>query len=84
MTVNLKQLNTKFQDGDTVDLDTLQEKKLLNLSGREAKLPLKVRHAAHRMQSLLMAVPCCQMAVNFHNSKATSGIPSHRFAHSIG
>ncbi len=42
VTVNLQQLNTKYQDGETVDLNTLQEKRLLNLSGREAKLPLKV------------------------------------------
>ncbi len=42
VTVNLQQLNSKFQDGETVDLNTLQEKRLLNLSGREAKLPLKV------------------------------------------
>ena len=33
VTVNLQQLNTKFQDGDQVDLDTLQQKGLLNLSG---------------------------------------------------
>lgn len=42
VTVNLQQLNSKYQDGETVDLSTLQEKRLLNLSGREAKLPLKV------------------------------------------
>ena len=42
VTVNLQQLNQKFQDGDQVDLDTLQQKGLLNLSGREASLPLKV------------------------------------------
>ena len=45
VTVNLQQLNSKFQDGETVDLATLQEKRLLNLSGREAKLPLKVSSA---------------------------------------
>lgn len=46
VTVNLQQLNSKFADGETVDLDTLQEKRMLNLSGRESKLPLKVRHIA--------------------------------------
>ena len=45
VTVNLQQLNSKYQDGETVDLATLQEKRLLNLSGREAKLPLKVSPA---------------------------------------
>ena len=47
VTVNLQQLNTKFQDGEQVDLDTLQQKGLLNLSGREASLPLKVCFATH-------------------------------------
>ena len=42
VTVNLQQLNKAYEDGETVDLSTLQEKRLLNLSGREAKLPLKV------------------------------------------
>jgi hypothetical protein len=42
VTVNLRQLNEKFQEGEEVSLETLQEKKLLNLSGREATLPLKV------------------------------------------
>jgi len=46
VTVNLQQLNSKFADGETVDLNTLQEKRMLNLSGRESKLPLKVRHIA--------------------------------------
>lgn len=42
VTVNLQQLNKAYEDGETVDLNTLQQKRLLNLSGREAKLPLKV------------------------------------------
>ena len=45
--MNLQQLNTKFQDGEQVDLDTLQQKGLLNLSGREASLPLKVCSTTH-------------------------------------
>ena len=48
VTVNLQQLNSKYQDGETVDLTTLQEKRLLNLSGREARLPLKVSSASGR------------------------------------
>ena len=47
VTVNLQQLNTKFQDGEQVDLDTLQQKGLLNLSGRGASLPLKVCFVTH-------------------------------------
>jgi large subunit ribosomal protein L15 len=42
VTVNLRQLNEKFQEGEEVSLETLQQKNLLNLSGREASLPLKV------------------------------------------
>ena len=40
--VNLNDLNRKFSDGDEVSLETLQAKRMLNLSGRQAKLPLKV------------------------------------------
>ncbi len=42
VTVNLRQLSAKFEEGEEVSLETLQQKKLLNLSGREASLPLKV------------------------------------------
>ncbi|EIE23535.1 ribosomal protein L15 [Coccomyxa subellipsoidea C-169] len=42
VTVNLRQLNEKFQEGEEVSLETLQQKNLLNLSGREASLPLKI------------------------------------------
>ena len=40
--VNLKTLSEKFTEGEEVSLDTLSQKRMLNLSGREAKLPLKV------------------------------------------
>ena len=40
--VNLKTLGEKFNEGEEVSLDTLSQKRVLNLSGREAKLPLKV------------------------------------------
>ncbi|CAL8472121.1 g11663 [Coccomyxa elongata] len=42
VTVNLRQLSAKFEEGEEVSLETLQQKKLLNLSGREASLPLKI------------------------------------------
>lgn len=42
--VNLKTLSEKFSEGEEVSLDTMSEKRMLNLSGREAKLPLKVSH----------------------------------------
>ena len=44
--VNLAQLDAKFADGEEVSLETLESKGVLNLSGREARLPLKVRRAA--------------------------------------
>ena len=40
--VNLKTLSEKFSEGEEVSLDTMSQKRILNLSGREAKLPLKV------------------------------------------
>lgn len=43
VTVNLSELEGAFEDGATVDLQAVQDKKLLNISGRETKLALKVR-----------------------------------------
>ena len=42
ITVNLSTLSEKFTDGEEVSLETLTQKRMLNLSGKEAKLPLKV------------------------------------------
>lgn len=41
VTVNLRDLKV-FAEGEEVTLEALQEKRILNLSGRETKLPLKV------------------------------------------
>lgn len=41
--VNLAQLDAKFGEGEEVSLETLESKGVLNLSGRESRLPLKVR-----------------------------------------
>ena len=41
VTVNLRDLKS-FSEGEEVSLQSLQEKGLLNLSGRDARLPLKV------------------------------------------
>ena len=62
VTVNLQQLNTKFQDGEQVDLDTLQQKGLLNLSGREASLPLKVCFTTHSCTCSLVLQTCSRGA----------------------
>ncbi|XVE75197.1 hypothetical protein DITRI_Ditri12bG0076300 [Diplodiscus trichospermus] len=41
--INLKDIETAgFQDGDEVSLESLKEKGLINPSGRERKLPLKI------------------------------------------
>ena len=42
VTINLNKLGEKFSDGEEVSLETLQAKRMLNLSGKQAKLPLKV------------------------------------------
>ncbi|KAL4419183.1 hypothetical protein ABPG77_007773 [Micractinium sp. CCAP 211/92] len=39
--VNLSQLS-KFAEGEEVSLESLEEKRIVNLSGRESRLPLKV------------------------------------------
>jgi large subunit ribosomal protein L15 len=41
VTINLSDLK-KFVEGEEVSLESLQEKRILNLSGRSTKLPLKV------------------------------------------
>ena len=43
MTINLSTLASSFGADEVVTIGALQEKRILNLSGREAKLPLKVR-----------------------------------------
>lgn len=40
--INLNDLAKKFAEGEEVSIETLQHKRMLNLSGKEAKLPLKV------------------------------------------
>jgi len=40
--VNLRDIEAHFAEGDEVSIDSLQAKNILNLSGREAGLPLKV------------------------------------------
>jgi large subunit ribosomal protein L15 len=42
--VNLEDIeNAGFQEGEDVSLETLKEKRVINPSGRERKLPLKVQ-----------------------------------------
>jgi large subunit ribosomal protein L15 len=40
--VNLRDLSKAFSEGDEVSLEALEERGMLNLSGRESRLPLKV------------------------------------------
>ena len=58
ITVNLSTLGAKFSDGEEVSLESLTQKRMLNLSGREAKLPLKV-HSDGRPLPVLAAVGIC-------------------------
>lgn len=43
VTVNVSTLERRFSEGDVVDLETLKEKRIINASGKERKLPLKVQ-----------------------------------------
>jgi ribosomal protein L15 len=45
VTVNLDDLSEHFEAGQEVSLEALKAKGLLNTSGREDKLPLKVRYS---------------------------------------
>lgn len=40
--VNVGVLNERFSEGEVVSLASLEEKRVLDISGREKKLPLKV------------------------------------------
>lgn len=42
VTVNVRDLNAFVEGGEAITLDLLKEKKILNLSGRDARLPLKI------------------------------------------
>ena len=42
VTINLRQLESKYSEGEEVSLESLIQKRLLNPSGRDSKLPLKV------------------------------------------
>lgn len=52
--VNLDDLEKNFEAGETVNLQAVKEKGILNISGREAKLALKVGAGQ-------MAGPCLQL-----------------------
>jgi hypothetical protein len=59
--VNLGQLSA-FQAGETVSLETLKEKRMLNPSGSDAKLPLKVTIFSHLFRDALPSPSshCCE------------------------
>jgi hypothetical protein len=44
--VNLSDLEKSFEAGETVNLEAVKAKGLLNISGRDSQLPLKVRGVA--------------------------------------
>ncbi len=44
VTINLSTLASAFGADEVVTIGALQQKRILNLSGREAKLPLKVQY----------------------------------------
>jgi len=55
--VNLRDIEAAgFQEGEEVSLETLKKKGLINPSGRERKLPLKVQNDSS-IYYILAAVP---------------------------
>jgi hypothetical protein len=64
--VNLSDLDQAFESGAVVDLAAIEAKSLLNISGRDKKLPLKVGQGGRgecRVPALYLNVPCMhQMA----------------------
>lgn len=42
VTINIKSLGERFSEGEVVSLESLKSKSLLNVSGRDRRLPLKV------------------------------------------
>lgn len=50
--LNLYDVQEKFSEGEEVSLETLKQKRIFNLSGREARLPLKARY---------LSSPCCTL-----------------------
>ena len=42
VTINVGTLEQRFDEGDVVDLATLKERGIINATGKERKLPLKV------------------------------------------
>jgi ribosomal protein L15 len=58
VTVNLADLNSAFEDGAVVDLQAVQDKNLLQISGRDTKLGLKVRARVRACVRARVGVVC--------------------------
>lgn len=63
ITVNLSTLGAKFSDGDEVSLESLTQRRMLNLSGREAKLPLKVHKDSQALPMPAAMATCFDKAL---------------------
>lgn len=66
--VNLDDLEKAFEAGATVNLDTIKEKNLLNISGRDARLPLKVcRCYCTQVRACACRLSALRCALHVHN-----------------
>ena len=68
VTINLDDLQEKFAEGDEVSLETLQQKRVFNLSGRDAKLPLKVGRPLPRVFSAAPQLLCTAVPFGCHGA----------------
>lgn len=57
--VNLSDLDKAFNDGEKVNLDAIKEKNMLNISGREARLQLKVGNRFNKLWHMLPPLVAC-------------------------
>ena len=56
--INLKALSDAFSDGETVTLKSLKERNVVHVSGRDARLPLKVLGDGELSHALTIRAAC--------------------------
>lgn len=69
--VNLSDLDKAFKDGETVNLETVQDKNLLNISGRDARLQLKVSMVLQRLCEATAVGKLCRSETACSNAYCT-------------
>ena len=76
--VNLRQLSAsgKFAAGEEVTLELLRQRNLLNLSGREASLPLKARGCALHAPCFGALPGCAKLWQRFSKKASAKSQPA--------